>query len=325
MTTNCKSGVNIKIDNPHRPVQYPSRRIAGGSPACIYGCRRHAPSVTGSPMNRAHALLLLILTALFWSLGGLMIKKVNLHPLAIAGWRSAIAVVGLLMWTRKPKITWSLPQIGCAAAYAGNMFSFIAATKLTTAANAILLQYTAPAYVAVLGIWLLREYPRPIDWLAVVLTLSGMVLFFFDRISLSGLWGNVCGVVSGITFAGLILLLRKQKEGTPVVSVILGNALTAVLAIPWMIRQVPANQDWLWLVLLGSVQTAVPYILYSMAIRHVTALEGTLVPVIEPLLNPTWAFLFLGEIPGFWAMLGGVVILAAVTMRSVVSSTPDPT
>lgn len=271
----------------------------------------------GSIMKRPHALALLVLTALLWSLGGLMIKKVNLHPMAIAGWRSALAVIFLMAWVRKPRITGSLPQIGCALAYAGNMFSFIAATKLTTAANAILLQYTAPAYVAVFGIWLLKEYPRRIDWLAVGLTLAGMVLFFFDRISLTGMWGNLCGVVAGITFAALILLLRKQKEGSPVESVILGNALTALLAIPLMAGQLPTARDWVWLLLLGSIQTAVPYIIYSIVIRHVTALEGTLIPVIEPLLNPTWAFLFLGETPGFWAVLGGVIILSAVTMRSV--------
>lgn len=275
-------------------------------------------------MKRAHALLLLVLTAFFWSLGGLMIKKVNLHPMAIAGWRSAIAVVCLLLWIRKPKITGSLPQIGCAVAYAGNMFSFIAATKLTTAANAILLQYTAPAYVAIFGIWLLKEYPRRIDWWAVGLTLVGMVLFFFDRISLTGMWGNLAGVTAGITFAGLILLLRKQKEGSPVESVILGNALTALLALPLLVRNMPTAQDWIWLALLGSVQTAVPYIIYSVAIRHVTALEGTLVPVIEPLLNPTWAFLFLGEVPGFWAVFGGMIILSAVILRAVISTPSAP-
>lgn len=268
-------------------------------------------------MKRPQALLLLVLTAVFWSLGGLMIKKVNLNPLAIAGWRSAIAVCFLLLWTRKPKITWSPPQIGCALAFAGNMFSFIAATKLTTAANAILLQYTAPAYVAVFGIRFLREYPRRIDWWAVGLTLIGMVLFFFDRISLTGMWGNLAGIAAGITFAWLVLFLRKQKDGSPVESVILGNTLTALLAMPLLVRHMPSPQDWVWLLLLGSVQTAVPYIIYSIAIRHVTALEGVLIPVIEPLLNPTWAFLFLGEIPGFWAVLGGIIILSAVTMRSV--------
>jgi drug/metabolite transporter (DMT)-like permease len=269
-------------------------------------------------MKRHKALLLLILTAFFWSLGGLMIKKVNLHPMAIAGWRSAIAAIALLVWTRKPKFTGSLPQIGCSLAYAGNMFSFIAATKLTTAANAILLQYCAPAYVAIFGIWFLKEYPQRIDWMAVALTLAGMVLFFLDRISLAGLWGNISGVIAGMTFAWLILFLRKQKDSSPIESVILGNALTTLLALPLIIRQIPSAQDWFWLVLLGSVQTAVPYLIYTVAIRHVSALEGTLVPMIEPLLNPTWAFLFLGEVPGFWAVIGGTVILGAIFMRSVV-------
>lgn len=269
-------------------------------------------------MKRTHALLLLILTAFFWSLGGLMIKKVNLHPMAIAGWRSAIAVVFLLLWTRKPKITWSRPQIGCALAYAGNMFSFIAATKLTTAANAVLLQYTAPAYVAVFGILYLKEFPQRLDWLAVGLTLTGMVLFFFDRLNLTGVGGNLCGIAAGVTFAWLILFLRKQKDGSPVESVILGNALTALVALPLIVGQAPTARDWIWLLLLGSVQTAVPYIIYSKAIRHVTALEATLVPVLEPLLNPTWAFLFLGETPGYWAVTGGVIILSAITLRAII-------
>lgn len=268
--------------------------------------------------------MLLILTAFFWSLGGLMIKKVELHPMAIAGWRSAIAAFLLLMWTRKPRFNGSLPQIGCALAYAGNMFSFITATKLTTAANAILLQYTAPAYVALFGIWFLQEYPRRIDWLVVGFALAGMVLFFFDRISLSGMWGNLSGVAAGMTFAWLILFLRKQKEGSPIESVILGNALTALFAIPVIVGQMPTGRDWVWLILLGSVQTAVPYIIFTIAIRHVTALEGTLVPVIEPLLNPAWAFLFLGEVPGFWAVIGGAVILSAITLRSMVSNPTIP-
>ncbi len=274
-------------------------------------------------MNRKRALILLVLTAICWSLGGLMIKKVNLHPMAIAGWRSAIAAGLLLLWTRKPRFNGSLAQVGCALAYAGNMHSFITATKLTTAANAILLQYAAPAYVALFGIWYLKEYPHLLDWLVVGLTLGGMVLFFMDSLSFVGMWGNISGVIAGITFAWLILFLRKQKDGSPIESVILGNALTALVALPMMVRQLPAGEDWVWLLLLGSVQTALPYLLYATAIRHVTALEATLIPVLEPLLNPTWAFLFLGERPGFWAMVGGCIILTAITLRSVVAAAPN--
>jgi drug/metabolite transporter (DMT)-like permease len=275
-------------------------------------------------MKRAHAMTLLIFAALCWSLGGVLIKQVDLHPMAIAGWRSAIACGALVMWSGKPTFNWSLPQVGGALAFSGNMFSLIAATKLTTAANAILLQYTAPAYVALFGIWFLKERPRPLDWLVVGVTLGGMVLFFQDSLSFSGLWGNIMGIVAGITFAWLILFLRKQKKSTPINSVILGNALTALVALPFIIKQFPSAQDWLWLILLGTLQTAVPYILYTMAIRHVSALDGVLVPVIEPLLNPTWTLLILGEVPGKWAMAGGAIILLAVTSRALFTGAQHP-
>jgi drug/metabolite transporter (DMT)-like permease len=144
---------------------------------------------SGDLVKRKHAVLLLVLTAFFWSLGGLMIKKVDLHPMAIAGWRSAIAAIFLLAWNRK-RFLWSWPLVGGGCAYAVNMFSFVSATKLTTAANAILLQYTAPAYVAVFGIWFLKEMPRKTDWLAVAFTMAGMVLFFMDKLTFTGSVGQ---------------------------------------------------------------------------------------------------------------------------------------
>lgn len=265
-------------------------------------------------MKRRHALLLLILTAFFWSLGGLMIKKVNLHPVAIAGWRSAVAVLFLLAWKPRPNFTWSWPQIGGGCAYAANMFSFVSATKLTTAANAILLQYTAPAYVALFGIWFLKERPGPSDWIAIGVIMAGMVLFFLDQLTFSGLSGNLLGIAAAITFAWIILFLRKQKDGSAIESVMLGNALTALLALPLMLKNIPTGQDWWWLIGLGTAQTGVPYILYATAICYVTALEGVLVPMIEPVLNPAWAFLFVGETPGLWAVIGGAVILMTVAL-----------
>ncbi len=269
-------------------------------------------------MKRSHALILLVLSAFFWSLGGVLIKKVQLHPVAIAGWRSAIAFAVLIIWSGKPRFDKSLAQWGGGVAFTGNMFSFITATKMTTAANAILLQYTAPAYIAVFGIWFLKERPRPADWLVIAVVLGGMTLFFLDRLSFSGLWGNAMGIVAGITFAWMILFFRKQKDSNPLMSVILGNGMTALIALPVIFQHWPGIHDWMWLFLLGTVQTAVPYILYTIAIRHVTALVGALVPVFEPLLNPAWALLFLGEVPGAWAMVGGALILVAVTSRAII-------
>lgn len=124
------------------------------------------------------------------------------------------------------------------------------------------------------------------------------------------------------------LFLRKQKEGSAIESILLGNALTALLAAPLMINNVPTAQDWWWLIGLGTVQTGVPYILYTAAIRFVTALEGVLVPVIEPILNPAWALIFAGETPGFWAIVGGTIILLTVILRALSrdrsSESPSP-
>jgi drug/metabolite transporter (DMT)-like permease len=267
-------------------------------------------------MKRNHSILLLVLTAFFWSLGGMMIKQVDLYPMAIAGWRSAIAAAFLMAWRRR-RFVWSWPLVAGGCAYAANMFSFVTANKLTTAANAILLQYTAPAYVAILGIWLLKEIPRRSDWLAVALTMVGLVLFFFDRLTFSGLWGNLFGISAGITFAGIILAVRLLKDGSALDCVILGNLLTALVGLPFLVQHTPGASDWVWLLLMGTVQTALPYILFAAAMRYVTALEGGLIPMIEPLLSPLWAFLILSEVPGPWALVGGVVIIGTVTFRAL--------
>lgn len=140
--------------------------------------------------ERLRAILLLAVTAILWSLGGLLIKSVNANPLAIAGLRSAIAVALFLIVLKKPKLTWSFAQIGAALAYAATSLLFVTATKTTTAASAVLLQFTAPVYVALLSSWLLKEKIKLMDWLTIFLVMSGMVLFFLDNLSTKSILGN---------------------------------------------------------------------------------------------------------------------------------------
>jgi len=132
---------------------------------------------------RSKAIIYLIGAAVLWSFGGVLIKMVSMNPLGIAGMRSAIASLLILAIIRKPRINWSFAQIGGAFAYAATVILFVAANKMTTAANAILLQYTAPVFVAVLGAWLLKEYPKSYDWITMILVLGGIVLFFLDELS----------------------------------------------------------------------------------------------------------------------------------------------
>ncbi len=261
------------------------------------------------------AILLLVIIAVLWSMGGLLIKSVDAHPLAIAGSRSLIAaVVVFLARGRRP---WRInrDQILAAVFYTSTVALFVAANKFTTAANTILLQYTAPIYVALLSAWFLKERIHLYDWITVAVTLGGMALFFLDELNTRGMAGNIMALASGLTFALFTLFMRRQKDGFPLDSVLLGNLLTAVVGLPFLSLGVPDGTGWLCLVTLGILQLGIPYVLYSAAIRHTTALETILIPVLEPLLNPVWVLLFLHEQPGRWALVGGVVVIAAVTAR----------
>jgi len=270
--------------------------------------------------ERYKAIGFVIVTAILWSSAGLLLKMISWNPMAIAGMRSAIATIVLLAFLRRPHITWSFAQIGGAIAYAVTVILFVLANKLTTAANAILLQYTSPMYVALFGAWFLGERATRLDWITVFMVMGGMVLFFLDDLTTGGFWGNVCAISSGVTFACFVLFMRKQKNDSPLESVFLGNILTALIGFPFMFQMVPNASSWVGLILAGVVQLGLSQVLYAAAIKHVAALEAILIAVIEPILNPLWVLLIIGEAPGPWALLGGFIVLASVTIRYVVTA-----
>ncbi len=263
--------------------------------------------------------ILLLLAALCWSLGGVLIKSIDWPPMAVAGGRSAIAIPIILLCVGRPRFTFSAPQIGGALGYAGTVILFVFATRMTTAANAIFLQYTAPIYVALIGRWYLGERASRIDWLVIAVALFGIALFFMDRLTTAGMWGNIIALGSGLCFASVALFLRKEKAGSPVASIVLGNIIVALAGLPFMLQAPSLGEGGLWrLVLLGTVQLGLPYVFYAIAIKQVTALEATLIPLLEPVLNPLWVMLALGERPGPWAIVGGLLVLAAVLGRGVI-------
>jgi drug/metabolite transporter (DMT)-like permease len=263
---------------------------------------------------------LLILVAVLWSLGGVLIKSVEWHPIAISAVRSAIAVPVVLLCAGLPRKGFTPLQWGGAAAYTVTVLSFVIATRLTTAANAIFLQYTAPIYVALLAPWLLGERARRSDWAVIAVALGGIALFFLDQLSPRGLWGNVFALVSGFSFAVMTLLLRKEREGQPMQVVLLGNILTALVGLPVILNVgLPDPSAWGPLILLGLVQLGLGYVLYTIAIRRVTALGATLLTMLEPVLNPLWVMLAMGEQPGRWATVGGTLVLFAVLTRAALS------
>jgi drug/metabolite transporter (DMT)-like permease len=273
-------------------------------------------------VHAAHtrAIFQLIGAALCWSLAGLLIKSVAWPPLAVAGGRGGIAALFLLLTNRGLRFQLTRDRVAGACGYAACTVAFCVATKLTTAANAILLQYTAPVWVALFGAWFLGERATRADWLTIVTVLAGMTLFFADGLEAAHFAGNLLALFSGMGFAGMTIALRRQKDGSPVESIILGNAIAFLIGLPWII-EAPAldTRGWTALLLLGVVQLGCSYWLYARAIKQVTALEALLIPVIEPILNPLWVLITLREKPSPFALVGGVIVLTAITLRAATS------
>ena len=259
----------------------------------------------------------LVVTAVLWSTGGVLIKLIDWNPLAIAGMRSAIAALLILAVVRKPKFNFSFMQVGGAISFSATVICFVYATKLTTAANAILLQYTAPVYTALFAWRFLRERTSWVDWATIAVVFGGVALFFLDDLSRGGYMGNILALMAGVAHAWLGLFLRKQKNASPTESILLGNILTAVVGLPFMFGVRLSMLDWTGLSLLGVFQLGISYVLYAYAIRRVRALDAMLIFMIEPILSPIWVFLVVGESPGRWALAGGAVVIISVTIRSI--------
>lgn len=266
--------------------------------------------------------------AVLWSTGGLFIKWVSLDALGVTMWRSLLA--GIVMWlVARPAIRppWRVNRLtwGIAVAYALTLVMFVAATKLTTAANAIFLQYTAPLYLLVTGALFLGERASKLDLVTVAVAFGGMGLFFIGKIETDALTGNVLAAASGVTLAAMFTLLRAPgcSPATRPEAMMIGNGmLVAGLLVVNVMRGssepfTPDGSDVFGLLFLGVVQIGFAYLLFGYGVEHVQALEASLIGMLEPVLNPVWVFLFLGETPGWWAVLGGAIIVAAVGARTV--------
>jgi drug/metabolite transporter (DMT)-like permease len=265
-------------------------------------------------------VLLLLLTAFFWSLGGVLIKSIDWNPVAIAGSRSLIAVclIAVLRPSVLRRFSWTSFFGGMA--YTLTVVLFVVSTKLTTAANAIFLQYTAPIYIALLSPWLLREQVRRSDWILIGIAFGGIALFFCDRLSLEGTWGVIAALASGFSYAWLTVLMRREKSASPEATVFIGNLMTVLVAAPAMWPPVNLGHNWPWLIALGVVQLTIPYLLYARAIRRVRALDASLISMIEPILNPIWVMFAVGEHPTQWSIAGGGIVLGTSLLRSIMAS-----
>ncbi|MDR3304419.1 MAG: DMT family transporter [Clostridiales Family XIII bacterium] len=268
---------------------------------------------------RTKSIIYLILAGLFWSIGGVFIKTSGINPFVISSIRGGVAAIVFFLWLKgRPKFTFSRPQIIGAIAYSLVLTGFVLANSLTSAANAILLQYAAPVYVAIIGFFVLHEKLHWYDFIAIVGVIGGMRILMGNRFQGNSLAGDLIAFGSGIFYAIFIIALRKQKYASSYETVLLGNIFTFLIGFPFFFLHPPALAGLPPILFLGVIQIALPYLLFTAASKHAKAIDMSIFPVIEPLMNPVWVFLVTGENPGIRAVAGGAILLAVVAFKSIV-------
>ena len=263
------------------------------------------------------ALLFVFAAAFLWSTGGLFIKWNTLSGLELSFGRSLFAMITVAILTRREGFGLNSVSATASVLYAVLLVLFVLSTKATTAANAIFLQYTAPVYVLIFEPLIYKEKFRPRDLITVMVCLGGMALFFVGQLRPQDIEGNIMALASGLCFAFYFLLLRhpRAREVNRASSVIYGNLLAVIILAAW---GVPALlhinlHDALIVTYLGVVQLGIAYALFTEGMaRGVRSLDAGIICYIEPVLNPVWVFLVLGERPSRWALLGGTIIVVAV-------------
>ena len=278
-------------------------------------------NLSGGAAN-ASPLFLVLAAALLWSTGGLFIKWTELSAYELTFGRSLLAALVVAFFTRREGFRLNAMTVLTSLLYAGLLILFVIATKLTTAANAIFLQYTAPIYVLILEPLFYKEKFRRADLVTVVACIMGMSLFFVGKLRPQDVSGNLAALASGLCFAFYILLLRhpQSQRVNRASSVIYGNLLLVIITAPFGLAALSqmTMRDASIVLYLGVFQIGVAYTFFTLGMaRGVRSLDASIVGYIEPVLNPVWVFIFLGERPSGWALIGGSIIIAAVVAHTI--------
>ena len=263
--------------------------------------------------------LCLIAASLFWSLGGVCIKFIPWSGMSIIGIRAALAMLVFAIFRKGFRTKLTVGNCIAALCLSGTTVMYVFANQLTTAAAAIVLQFTSPAFILLYQLFFYRRKPTISEVLAVLFTLLGMLLFFGDNLSGGNLLGNLFAVVSGMTFAG-VCVCNKRPDADPKHSIMLGFYINTVVWLPFAFFDRAITADplaWGLIAVLGVVQVALAYALFSIGIKTTPALLACLITALEPTLNPVWVALATPERPGRFALAGGVVIIATIVLYNI--------
>ncbi len=279
--------------------------------------------------------LLVLIAVVLWSTGGLFIKLTTVDAFTVNAGRSFFAVLTVALFTFRKGLKPDKFTLLTSLLYAGTLSSFVYANKHTTAANAIFLQYTAPIYVLMFSPFLLKEKFRFSDLITVVVCIAGMSLFFLEQqngtnsLAPDVFLGNIAALLSGLFFGLYLILLRHPRSlvKNPAISIFYGNLIIVLFMLPFLINDPPnpTLTDFGAIAYLGIFQIGIAYILFTDGIAGgLRSLDASIIGFVEPLLNPVWVFLFVGERPAVWAILGGLIILSAVIFHTLKENRSKP-
>ncbi|GIV46191.1 MAG: membrane protein [Ignavibacterium sp.] len=268
-------------------------------------------------------ILAVFLTALLWSSGGLFIKLITLTPMQISFFRCLIAAIVFAILFRQKILKLNPLALLNSFSYAAVLIFFVIATKTTTAANAIFLQSTAPIYVLIFEPLLTKTKWEKINVVTIAVCFIGMILFFMGDLTPGDIKGNLAALFAGVAFAAFFLGMKKNDKQYGEASIFYGNVIVAIVCIPFLFEMNSLTISDLWkLTFLGVFQIAFAYALFSYGIKRILAVEASIISMLEPVLNPIWVFIGYGEVPSLYAIIGGVIIISAITIRTLIAGAP---
>jgi len=268
-------------------------------------------------------ILYVFTAALLWSSGGLFIKLISFSAMQLSFFRCSIAALTFALIFKKQILLVNKLSIINSAIYAVVLISFVIATKTTTAANAIFLQATAPIYVLIFEPLINKTRYERINIITVGVCVLGMILFFVGKLEPGHLEGNLVALISGITFAAFFLGMKRNDQKYQQSSIFWGNILVALICIPFLSSLNMISFSDLWMVsFLGVFQIAVAYAFFASGLKRIIAVEASIISMVEPVLNPVWVLIGYGEIPSVTAIIGGLIILTAIIIRSLITGAP---
>lgn len=269
------------------------------------------------------AMIQMVICSVLWSIAGIFIKLIDCNPLVISGFRSLFSALTVLvfMMIAKMKFVFNKKVFLTAVCMSLAFLAFVTANKLTTAANAIVLQFTAPVFVLIISATILKQKLKTSDIVVTIITLLGISLFFIEELDGGHFLGNLIAVLAGFFLGVMFVCVGSIEINEKMTGTFLAHALTALVGIPFVFftENTIDTTTFSYFILLGVVQLGIPYILLCFASRYTRPITASLLSVIEPILNPVWVAVFAHETPGIMAFLGGTIILVTITVWCVLS------